>query len=728
MKPIEEMEFHPISEEITKILCDKTQNPNPLFFRVSIAYYFAVVASMMRAQVATHDRGVIPINIYALNLGTSGSGKGYSTNIMEEQVINGFRDRFMSETFPAIVERNLPQLAFDRAQRKNANPNPNAPLADPDAELEKVRREFAASGTILFSFDSGTTPALKQFRHLLQMAKAGAMNLQIDEIGSNLLANTELLTAYLEVYDKGKIKTKLIKNTQENTRNEELEGGTPANMLLFGTPAKLLDGAKTEEEFLSMLETGYARRCLFGWSRGGRATNDLTPEEIYEMQTNKASDEYLMALSEHVAGLAHMDHYDKQLTMSKETAVVVIAYKKQCEKLSEELPEYEEVKKMEIDHRYFKALKLAGAYAFIDGSDEVTTDHLYNAIKLVEQSGQAFQAILTRDPSYARLAKFFASCKDEVTHTDLMAKLPFFKGGVGQRQDMLQLAIAYGYRHNIIIKKSFSDGIEFLRGESLKETDLNSMIVSYSTDIATGYLNERVPFEALHELTQAQGYHWVAHHLAGGDKGVGHRLKSNILPGFNLIVLDIDGDVSIDTVKLLLKDYKFHLYTTKSHSEDQHCFRVIMPMNFELNMTDEEYKEFMTNVYSWLPFKVDTQTNQREKKWLSWNMHYEYNDGQVFDALPFIPKTTKNEERKKSLASQTDLDNLQRWMFNNTGDGNRNNMLLRYAMVLADSGKYNFFEVQTMVIEMNDKLPDKLDTSEITTTIMKTVANRMSGK
>lgn len=725
MKPIEEMEFHPIAEEITKILCDKTQNPNPLFFRVSIAYYFAVVAAMMRTSVATHDRGIIPVNLYALNLGTSGSGKGYSTNIMEEQVINGFRENFLQQTFPYLVEKRLPELALERANRKNSKASSSTPLVDPEAELERVRKEFAQLGTLLFSFDSGTTPALKQLRHQLLMAAAGAMNLQIDEIGSNLLANTELLTAYLELYDKGKIKTKLIKNTADNTRNEELEGGTPANMLLFGTPSKLLDGAKTEEEFMSMLETGYARRCLFGWSRGGRSTNELTPEQIYEMQTDTTSIEYLSALSEHVASLAHPEHYDKHLTMSKATSLVLIEYKQMCERLSEGLPEYEEIKKMEIDHRYFKALKLAGAYAFIDGSSEVSTEHLYNAIKLVEQSGEAFQAILTRDPSYARLAKFFATCKEDVTHTDLMAKLPFFKGSIGQRQDMLTLAIAWGYRHNIIIKKSFADGIEFLRGESLKETDLGNMIVAYSTDITTGYVNERVPFDQLDQLTQAQGYHWLSHHLTGGDKGMGHRQKASIMPGFNLIVLDVDGGVDIKTVRLLLKDYKYHLYTTKSHTEEENCFRVIMPTNFELNMADDEFKEFMINVYSWLPFKVDEETNQREKKWLSWNMHSEYNDGKLFDVLPFIPKTSKNEERKRRLETQGDMDNLERWVINNTGDGNRNNMLLRYAMILVDAG-FQLFDVETKVIEMNDKLPDKLSESEIRTTIMKTVANRMS--
>ena len=39
------------------------------------------------------------------------------------------------------------------------------------------------------------------------------------------------------------------------------------------------------------------------------------------------------------------------------------------------------------------------------------------------------------------------------------------------------------------IKKTYIDGIEFLRGESLEETQLNEIILSYSTHMATGYKN-----------------------------------------------------------------------------------------------------------------------------------------------------------------------------------------------------------------------------------------------
>ena len=135
----------------------------------------------------------------------------------------------------------------------------------------------------------------------------------------------------------------------------------------------------------------------------------------------------------------------------------------------------------------------------------------------------------------------------------------------------------------------------------------------------------------------------------------------------------------------------------------------------------------MANIYEWLPFEVDDQTNQRSRKWLSHNGHFEYNDGDVLDALPFIPKTSKNEERKQLMNSQQSMDNLERWILNNSGDGNRNNMLLRYAMILLDGG-FDFEGIRSRVIALNDKMADKLDEVEIMstvmTTVMKTIAKR----
>ncbi len=717
IRPFAEMDHHPTADRLAAILCSKTQNTNPLFFRVLVGYYFAVVASMMRCKIKTHDRGEIPVNLYAINLATSGAGKGLSTNVMEDQVIHQFRQRFMDETFMLLAEENLPKLAHKRATRNST---------DPDEELAGLVTEFKDQGPLLFSFDDGTEPALKQARHKLQLADSGALNLQIDEIGSNLTGATEALNTYLELYDVGKIKPKYVKSSRENRRTEELNGRTPCNMMLFGTPSKLFDGGKTEEFYYSMIETGFGRRCIFGYAKGHERDLSNDVHAVYKLLTNTDTDAYLDQVADQLESLADMVNINKKLVMSERVAKLFIQYRLNCETAASKLSEHEEMKSAELSHRYFKATKLAGAYAFVDSASEITEAHFEQAVKLVEESGQAFEAMLTRDRNYVKLAKYIANINRDVTQADLVEDLPFYPKAANQQRDMMSLAIAHGYQNNIIIKKSFSDGIEFLRGETLKKTDLAQMLVSYSTDIAVGYKNEKAPFDQLYKMTQAPGIHWVNHHFKGGEIGEGHRQEDNALPGFNMVVIDVDGGVPLVMAQKLLENYKALFYTTKRHGENgQDRFRIVLPINYELKMDAKDFKEFMHNIYEWLPFDVDDGTAQRARKWMANNGQYDYQDGEVLDVLPFIPKTAKNEERRKVVDSQQSLDNLERWFVSNTGDGNRNNQIMRYAMILVDAG-YDFEGVRSRVFAFNDKLPDNLSEQELMGTILVTVSKAIA--
>lgn len=712
MLAYDQMGYHPTAEKLVGILRDRTQRDDSLFFRIMIGYYFSLAASLMRCSINTPDRGEIPVNMYALNLAPSGYGKTLSSNLMEEEVLLRFRTQFLEYTFPLMAEANLPKLALKRANRK---------ATDPDEELVRVTKEFESSGEMVFSFDSGTTPAVKQMRHKLLMADAGSMNLIMDEVAANLSANQEVFATFIELYDKGLTKQKLIKNSTDNRRSEEIIGKTPANLLMFGVPSRLLDGAKTEEDLMAMLDTGYARRCFFGYVRSSSKKKVRTAEQMFTDRTNKDNDIVIADLADRLENLADIINANKKLVISKETCILLNEYQLICEAKADLMAPHQEIMRSELQNRNFKVLKLAGAYAFMDDSPEITAGHIYNAIKLAEDSGEAFAQLLSRDKPWIKLAKYIAVVGQDVTQADLAEDLPFYKGGMGHKNEMLSLAIAYGYKNNIIIKKSFSDGIEFLRGETLKETDLSKMTLAYSTDFTTDYQNEFAPFDQLHKLTQAPGMHWVSHHLNGG-----YRNEENCIPGFNLVVIDVDGGVSMSTAKELLKNHKFLLYTTKRHTEEEHRFRIVMPANYTLAMDAKDYKEFMSNIYTWLPFKVDDQTNQRARKWMSNTGLYEYNDGDVLDVLPFIPKTSKNEARKQLLDSQQSMDNLERWILNNSGDGNRNNMLLRYAMLLVDAG-FDFENVRSKVISLNDKMADKLTEAEIMATVMIT-ASKAIGK
>lgn len=710
------VKHHQAIEEITDVLCNKTQNTDRGFFQVEAAYFLGKIASSMRATIVTKDRGEIPVNMYVLALATSGFGKGHSVNIMEGEFIKGFKKRFQEDTFPVITEQNLWVIANERALRNQS---------DQQEEYDSLAAEAKRYGPSPFTFDSGTVPAVKQLRQKLLIAGCGAINFQVDEIGSNLIGSVEMLNVYLELYDQGQVKGKLIKNTAENTRGEEIDGKTPANLLLFGTPAKLLDGAQTEDQFYSFLDTGYARRCLFGIGQHDRkAFHSQTPEEIYAKLIQPTNNTSITKWANQFHRLADPALFGWKMQVEDDVAIMLLRYKTECEKAADKMPEHEEIKKAELSHRYFKALKLAGCYAFVDESPEVEMGHLLSAILLVEESGAAFQSILNREKTYVKLAKFMASVGSEQTHADLLEALPYYPKSNGPRNEMMTLATAWGYPRHIVIKKFYVDNIEFFKGETLKETNLDEMIISYSGHWAYDYLGERVPFEALHNLTQAGGMHWANHHFMKR-----HRAEENVIAGFNMITIDVDGGVRLETVHELLKEFKFMTYTTKRHTDEEHRFRLMIPINYELVLDSDDYKELMNNIMEWLPFKTDEAANQRSKKWESFEGGtYHYNlEGETFDILSFIPKTTKNEQYKQEFKKVESLDNLQRWFAAKISQGNRNNNMLKYAMALVDSN-WDLMAVQKAVHSFNEKLQSPLDKDEIDSTIMVSVARKYQQK
>lgn len=711
LEDIESFAHYDKSEQLVKILKGTSKTADDNFFRVLSAYYMAKLSTIMRAEIVTPDRGNLPTNLYCLSLAVSGFGKGRSINTMEEQIINGFKDSFIQNTLPIMAQVHIEKLAMEKVKRFTS------------MDLEEVRntltREYNSTGSFLFSFDSGTPAAIKQFRHQLLLAGIGSINLEMDEVGANLSSNIDILNTFIELYDVGKVKPKLVKNTAENKRNEDRDGRTPTNMLLFGTPSKLLDGARSEDDFFSMLDMGYARRLLFSYVPKPPKTDVIDAKEIYASMTDTKTQLMIASLHTHTTSLADPTMYNRQITVTPDVAIELIEYRNLCDIRANSLKDHEDLQRAELQHRYFKTIKLAGCYAFFDKSIEVTKEHLHSAIKLVEESGVAFQGMLKREKPYVKLAKYIADVDAEVTQVDLIEQLPFYKGSEAQKRDLLNLAIAYGYKHNIIIKKSYVDGIEFLKGESLQETDINKLIISYSTDVTTSYLNDYGQFDKLDLLVKSGSYNFCSHHFIDG-----YRNGANMIPGFNMIVIDVDKDTSLETAKDVLKDYTYMIYTTKRHTTTDHRFRIILPMSHILKLNKEDYSKFMSNIFDWLPFTPDTAAKDVARKWATNDVADVYvNHGQLFDVMDYIPQTKKCEEMSSQRAAIASMSNLEAWMLRTVGEGHRNNLLLRYALALVDNG-YDQNSVHNAVLAFNSKLAKPLTEVEILSTIMLTVAKK----
>lgn len=718
---ISKFSYNPMAEKITEILMTKTQNYNPTFFRLQTNFYLNLVASCMQIKVKSPITGTIPVNMYGVNLANSGFGKGHSTGILENEFIKGFRDNLLHDLFPKKAALEL-ELEADRRHK--------ALGISPAEALDKLKKEFKSYGSIRFITSEGTAAAIKQYRNKLLLSKLHAINFVVDELGFNLTKIEDLLHTFLELYDKGLIKEKLTKNTDTSERYQELVGSTPANLLMFGTPTKLLDGSKTESDFMALLDAGYARRCFFAYSKKTENEQQLSAEELYDLLSQPNQDQDIADINYHLSKLADINLVGLTLDLPRSSGIYLMQYKQWCQERAKQLPEFAEIQRAELEHRYFKALKLASAYAFIDLETQVSIEHLNQAIKFTEDSGEALNQIFQQEKPYERLAKYLGSSDgSELTQVDIQNDLPFYKGSQSARNEMMNMAIAYGYKNNIIIRKSFRDGIEFYSGETLKETDLSKLIISRSNDFADGYTNHTVDWATLEKFVQKPNEHWVNHHSING-----HRSNQDMAKGFNMIVLDIDDETSIQEVQFLLKDYTYLIHTTKRHQvpdENGKCidrFRLILPTNYQLEMEEEDYKEFMMNLKEWLPFNgLDTATFQRSRKWATTeNCQTFANEGKLLDVLPFIPQTSRSEEFKKSQVNLTSLSNIERWFANRMSAGNRNNSLAQYGFMLLDAG-FAVNDIGVILMEFNSKLQDPLDEAEILSTVMVSIKNKANG-
>lgn len=712
-----QLDYNPTVESIVDVLVQKTQNHNRDFFRLQVNYYLGLMVSSMNFHLNSPITTRIPINVYGVNLSLSGSGKGFSTNFLENHVINKFKDKFLNSVMPSKADLSMQIEAISRANI----------LGCTDAEaLEKLQKEYASYGAYKFTFDNATSPAIKQLRNKLLLAKCGALNLIVDEIGANLASIEEPLHTYLELYDKGLVKDKLTKNTDTNTRFHEMHGMTPANLLLFGTPSKLLDGSRNEKMFYELLEMGYARRCFFAYSKKDSKLTDLTAEQLYDMMANPAAEQEIETISLHLAKLAEVALVGSTIEVPKDVGIKLLEYRRHCEIEASKLPEHEELLKAEMSHRYFKAIKLAGVYAAIEGSFEVNETNLNQAIRFTEDSGVALKALMKREKPYEKLARYIADYDGELTQADLVDALPYYRGAQSSRNEMLNLACAWGYGNNILIKKQFREGIEFYSGEGLEETDVTKLIVSYSKDWADGYRNDFGNWKSagIRNLVLQPDYNWCSHHTAAG-----HRSETDMVAGFNILVLDVDEDISIKYVQSLLSDYEYLIHTTKSHQIEKNgkiCdrFRILLPMSHTLKLSADDYKAFMANVQEWLPFLTDTATFQRSRKWATnANAQVITNSGKLLDVLPFIPKTTKEQNYKADRKPLENLSNVERWFAARMVQGNRNNELFKYGALLLDSGM-SLDNVERQIIDFNSRLSDPLSEQELAHTVFKSLANK----
>jgi len=710
--------YHHLSEKIIDLVCTQVQNQDRMFFRIETAYYLCKLASNMHVSVQTITNNKMPVNAFAIAFAESGYGKNYSQNIMENEIFCDFEEEFVHSTYPNRAKKSITDLAMEIAAKTGED------SSDVEAEL---LTDFTQNGHFLYAFPEGTSPALKQLCKSINLARCGAASLEMDEIGSNLTNNGEIIATFLELYDVGFTKDKLIKATKENKRARPVKGYTPANVFAFGTPVNVFDGGKVEEIFLNWLKTGYGRRCFFAYGDLNlKNVNKKTRDEIFKTLTDKNTQNEVMAIRKHFKRLADIALVGKTIYVGEDAEKFRMDYQDFCKTRAEMISEYRPIERTEMTHRHVKALKLAAAYAFCDGKNEVSILHLQNAIAIAERSGESLYKILNQPRAHIRLANFLADFGTPVTEADLVEYLPFYSGSVSSKKDLINLAMSYGYKNALAITAYKEANVMFYKGTKLEENDLSKAILSTSTEFADKYTNNTPPFHKLPAFFASKTGNFCNHHFENGEVGNGRRTRDTTIAGANMVVFDVDQTkIKPEFLSKILGEYNHIIYTTKSHTEQDPRYRLILPLSHKVTLEEDQYRALCKNIAYWLPVTVDIPAIQRERKYRYYagSKVFSKLDGINLGVMPYYPNTQRSEELETTKGKMVSVGGMKRWVVRTATEGNRNQTLYRYAAFLAEQ-KVGIDKIEAAVIEVNELLDDPLSSKELEETILKSIKGK----
>lgn len=713
--------FHPLSEKIVDIVCTKVQNSDKAFFRIEVAYYMAKLASNMHTSVRDITGNVMPVNLFAFAYGESGYGKGFSQNIIEGYLTNGFEETFTEVIYPETAKQSIMEKARAISQRTG--------IDEITVEAD-LTADFASMGDFMYGFPEGTAPALKQLRTAITFAGVGAASLEMDEIGYNITKNVDVMATLLEMFDTGKTKDKLIKSTKDQKRINSLRGATPANVFAFGTPVTAFDGGYTEETLIKLKKSGYGRRSFFAYGdMSSKYVSDISEDELFAKLTDKSLTSDMDDIHDQLTALASMDLVDQELLMDAKASRFALSYNQFCKQRASAISEYRPIERAEMLHRVAKVTKLAGAYAFIDKADAVTTEHLEYAIALAEVSGQSLSKILNQPKAHVRLAQFLCEFGSPVTQADLVEHLPFYTGSASQKKDLMTLAMAHGHRNAMAIKSFEESGVAMWQGETLEPTNNEALIVSTSTALADNYTNKTASIKRLSEVCSTQDMNFCNHHFKNGEVGKGNRSKANTEAGTNIVVFDVDNTrFKPHILHALLEPYNHVIYETKSSTPEEPRYRLILVLSHIVKLDDVEYKKFCNNIAKWLPINVDLPAIQREKKYRTYegsNAWYQ-DTGANLNVMPYYPNTREAEENLKhnSALLQARIKGMHKWVIHTASKGNRNNTLFAYVKFLSEHTTETKEKIIERVRETNSHLVDPVDEAELTQTIFKSLKDK----
>ncbi len=693
-------------QDILEIVVAKTPSFSNIAALATVNYSISHILGQTRAEiddlVYSHDR--IGINTYTVVISGSGSGKSSSTNhtlkLFKPAIELIEAKRRESEIKRAIA------IALKEAQKEEARITEDQITPDQYEQYMKPLLRTVVKG-------DSTRGGISTLLAKLQAEEFSSLSVIYDEFGMSLKSGgtvPEVMQLLTEAFDLGMSEAPEFKG--EDVKEVAVEG-MYTNVLAHSSPKIIFSNPTVSDQLSLLYSTSLARRTILIFPDPDETVeNNYVPpttQEDRELQESRRvavahkSPDVSDAMTVAVQRLLD-DPANRLITFTHDAANLYADYFSYCNKRAELLDDASIVQ-IEMSGRAFKLGKLLGIWAIAGNSSTITKELVEAVIYLGEYASKYLEKFvrLTTAELHKLLADLFRKGQTEIT-LDAAITANFVKKvtpGFKELMDPLNSVLrdegvcTYNRETKIFSYEKFTKVVQNTNEDNKncsfaasfkmvpgmpkaeREFHLNAFD-KYKTDLCFNNLKNLVTKDTIYS----------AFHYKEADNTPHNRAQANIISNTNLVIIDIDkSDVPMDTVSEFLENYQ-HLITTTSNKENRNKFRLLLPINVELDGTNtKQYGYIVKRIATDLLVEMDPVSKNPAQPYYGYEgsdtiikeegalydiTHFltEYAAGDELKPLRSIPKKRTSRARKSHIDSI--MDNV--------------NQIFEYA-ILADYGE-----------------------------------------
>lgn len=588
-------------------------------------------ASQFRRNIILDDGTSVPINSIAIILTGSGENKDSSVRAARKCFNPGY------EMIESERKKHAHQAAKDLAQQSG----------EEFPEDWEVYKQYYKKPPPIFMAPT-TGPGFIQHINDIASSPLGSGLLYAgeyaDELSSNgdMMENTKILS---ETYDLGEKEVKYTKGVE--SRSEEISG-QPVSALFVTSPVAILYDEVVKTRFNIAILSKLGRRSHFCYS----------PEKIQELDFEDSEDPIgaFIAYEENVKrvakearnsiedGIKYVTEYGLStkggdISVSPVVNRMFLVYKRYNSEVAQNMHNQHSAAVIVRKHLQWKALKLAGAIALFDMSDEITEDHYGEAIRfcemlsedmgmyeaeagkfayekfadymatLVNPEGEGFISIhdmkkrgFITSTARTKLQEFITSTQSY----DTKGIYSLVESDTAVRYEMIiktdAITLSYKPIDNSVIFNAIQERRDDPRKDSnvaYHEKQIRKAKEIVASGANTGYETGETTFEDLGDLLA--GDFAYSPFLFKDNR----RERNSVISGTKVLVFDIDDShITFEECHFMMEDINHHI-ALSSDADNEFKFRLIVELDSVVDVEVGVWKHFYQLVGDSLGLKID---------------------------------------------------------------------------------------------------------------------------